>query len=91
MTETGIIVEMKMVDYGKLRAIADVTFPSSVGEITIRGFKVIQSDGEPWVAFPSSSYVKDGKRMNAPILEVSRGLRRQIIEAVMAEYEGAAR
>lgn len=39
-----------------LKAFADVAIRVRFGEITIRRFKVLQSDGKPWVAFPQVQY-----------------------------------
>lgn len=81
-------VELVPMDRGKLKGIADVSIQTAVGEITLRGFKIIKADGEPpWVAFPSNSYTKDGKVVNAQIIETSRGLRRRIIDEILAAYE----
>ena len=88
MNEFRILVELRRMERGNLKAFADVTIPSELGEITLRGFRVVQKGGEePWVAFPSSSYTKNGQIINKTIIEVSRGLKRQIVDAVMAEFK----
>jgi DNA-binding cell septation regulator SpoVG len=91
MSESKLIVEVKKMERGNLKAFADVTLPTEFGEVTLRGFRVIQKDEQPtWVALPSSSYTKDGKIVNSPLLEVSRNLKRQITDAVLAEYHKAS-
>ena len=90
MNEPTVTVEVKKMERGNLKAFADVTLETSLGEITLRGFRVIQKDEQPaWVALPSSSYQKDGKTVNSQLLEVSRKLKRQITDAVLAEYHKA--
>jgi DNA-binding cell septation regulator SpoVG len=86
-----VTVEVKIMERGQLKAFADVTLTTPHVEITLRGFRVVQKDEQPaWVALPSSSYTKDGKIVNSPLLEVSRNLKRQITDAVLAEYHKAS-
>ena len=88
MSGEQITVELRLFESGSLKAFADATFPSELGEITVRGFRVIAKDGKPpWVAFPSSSYRKNGEFVDRPLLEVGRALKRQIAEAILAEFK----
>ena len=93
MNEQSIIVELKLFERegSNLKAFADVTIPSSLGEITIKGFRVIQKEGEaPWVGFPTSSYTKkDGKTVNNQIIETSKSLKRKLTDSILAEYKRA--
>jgi len=89
MSEQNIIVELKVFERGSLKAFGDVTFPTQSGELTVKGFRVMQKDGEaPWVAFPTSNYVnKEGKRVDNQILEPSKGLKKTICDLILAEYK----
>lgn len=88
MNEQNIIVELKVFERGNLKAFADVTIPTQLGEITVRGFRVIQKDGAgAWVGFPSTSYTKDGKTVNNQIIETSKSLKRKITDLILAEYK----
>ena len=90
MTEQKITVEVRRVAFGKLKAFADVTIPTPFGEITIKGLRVIQQEGqEPWIALPTSSYVKDGKAVNVAIIELPRSLKKMIADEVLAEFRRA--
>lgn len=87
MAESQLTVEVRPFERGQLKAFADVTIATAIGEITLRGFRVIQKDGEaPWVGFPATTYMKDGKTVNKPVLEVPRALHRQITEQILAEF-----
>ena len=84
-------VDLRPVRFGKLKAFADVTIPSALGDLTILGFRVIDENGKgPWVGFPSNSYPKDGKIVNKRLLDISGRAKREIAEAVLLEYENAA-
>lgn len=89
MNNENVIVELKLFDRGQLKAFADVTIALPVGEITVRSFRVIQKDSQAavWIAFPAVSYTKDGKIVNKQILEVSRGLKKQVTDAILAEFK----
>ena len=83
-------VQLNRLDRGNLKALADVSIPSEFGEINLRGFRVIHKEGQdPWVGFPSSSYIKNGKTMNYPVLRLPASLERQIADLVLAEYEAS--
>lgn len=89
MSNETVIVELKLFDRGQLKAFADVTIALPVGEITVRGFRVVQKDSQTvaWIAFPAVSYSKNGKIINKEILEVSRGLKKQITDAIFTEFK----
>lgn len=90
MNEQIIIVELKVFEKGSLKAFADVTITSLIGEITVKGFRVIQKDGEaPWIGFPSNSYIKNGKTVNNQIIETSKSLKRKLTDLILAEYKRA--
>lgn len=91
MGELKITVEIKRLERGQLRAFCDVTLFFEHGELTLKGCRVIQKDGQdPWIAFPTNSYEKDGKTINKPVLEFSQTLRRLITAAILAEYDTRA-
>ena len=48
----------KHVDFGSLKALVTVHFE----EFEIRGFKVIESNGNPFIGMPSREVIKDGKK-----------------------------
>jgi DNA-binding cell septation regulator SpoVG len=88
MGDLKMTTEMKRIQRGQLRAFCDVTLSFEHGELTLKGCRVIQKDGqEPWIAFPTNSYEKDGKTINKPVLEFSQTLRRMITTAILAEYD----
>lgn len=86
--ENNIIVEIRLFkNSGNLKAFADMILPNPLGDITIRGFRVVQKPGsEPWVAFPQTSFLKNGNVQYVPLLEMSRRLRSQIQELILEEY-----
>lgn len=58
----------KLVDFGSLRALVDITFDS----LEIKGFKVIDSgEGNPWVAPPSREVIKDGEKRYYDVVRFS--------------------
>jgi hypothetical protein len=86
-----LTVDLRLFVRGTLKAFADVTFPTAVGgELTVLGFRIVQKDGEgPWVAFPTSSYIKEGKPVNSPLLQISGSLKKHLTDAVLAAFEVA--
>ena len=91
MENVKLRVDVRLVNHGKLRAFADVTIPSALGDITVLGFRVIREDGKkPWVGFPSNSYPKNGQVVNKKVLDISGRAKREIAEAVLLEYENAS-
>jgi len=91
MSSDRIVVELRLYDSGKLKAFADVTITTPLGEITVRGFRVVQDGAAaPWVAFPTTSYMKAGARINKQIVEVGRSLKAQVVEAILAAFRQAS-
>jgi hypothetical protein len=91
MTESRIAVAMRRIERGKLKGFADVTLSSELGEITIKDFKVFQNEGEePHVAFPTTSYVKNGTPTYKPLFDASPSLARQISQAILSQYSASA-
>ena len=88
MSELKLTVDLRLLDgHGQLRGFADVTISFEAGEITVKGFRIVQKDGQaPWIGFPTISYTKDGQKINKPVLEVSRTLHRQIVDAILAGF-----
>lgn len=89
MNEQNVLLDMKLYESGSLKAFVNVTIPSELGELTLRGFRVIQKDeNAPWVAFPSSRYTnKDGKEVNDPFLETSKIVKRKLEDLILEEYK----
>ena len=84
---TLLHVDVRHTRTGNIKAYADVTVPTALGEITLKGFRVVQKDGQaPWVGFPNSTYTKNGKAVTRPFLEAREALLRQIAEAILAQY-----
>ena len=92
MQQPLIQVDLRRTGIGNIKAYADVTLATALGEITLKGFRVVQKDGKaPWVGFPNSTYTKNGKIVTRPFLETREALQRQIADAVLTEYaRGAA-
>ena len=87
MSDELIFVSIHLHQSGQLKAFADFTLQTPLGEITIRGFRVVQKDGgEPWIAFPAMSYQKDGEAKFKDLLDMPQATHRKIAEAILAEY-----
>lgn len=87
MSAPGLIIEIKRHSSGQLQAFADVTLCGELGECTIYGCRVLCSAGqEPWVAFPTVSYQREGKTQHKEVVSFSRGLRKQITDGILSEY-----
>ncbi len=93
MNEIKLLAELKLLEgTSSIKALADLTVGLPSGDLTIRGLRVIhQPSKEAWVAFPQSSYVKDGKQINKDILILSRSLRKEVCDLVLTEYERSTR
>ncbi len=89
MNVEKILVEVRLYESGSLKAFANVTMPSEVGELTIKGFMVFQKDGKsPWVAFPNNKYTnKDGEEIKNQIIETSKAVKRKLEDLILAEYK----
>jgi len=74
-------------DAGSLKAYADVTFRSRVGEITVRRFKVIANDsGKLWVALPQFEFQRllSAKYVDSVVL--SKRAMRRVQRVVLKKY-----
>ena len=86
---TEISVNLAIVDARPpLRALADVTIRWPENSLTIRRCAVFKKDGQPsWASLPRLPIEKNGKKIYAPLIEVSRDLKLRVLEAVLAEYQ----
>ena len=91
MADEQCIVTIHRYESGQLKAFADVTLPTPLGEITLRGFRVVEKPGHPpWVAYPATSYQKDGKPKFKDMIDAPQGTKRRLAQAILAEYEGVS-
>ena len=88
MNEDAITVSIRPVEGSMtIGGVADVTLALEVGEVTLRGFRVIHKDQQnPWVAFPQESYMKGGEKKYVPIIEASRRFKNLIERKVLDAY-----
>ena len=74
-----------------LRALADVTLYFSTQEITLRRCTVFHKTGEPpWANLPGISIEKNGKKQFVLLIELSRDLKKRVLEFVLDEYRRKA-
>ena len=72
---------------GSMKAFADATFSTAVGEITIRGYRVnLNRQGALWVGKPQTSYSSQGTTKYKEILDCAKGTEQQIAEAILRAY-----
>lgn len=77
---------VKLVSFGQLRALVNV----HIGEMEIRGFKVIDSDSSAWVAPPSREVTRNGKKEYFDIVRFQTPEAKQEFSAwILNEYESA--
>lgn len=70
-----------------LRALADVVLRWYDTEITIRRCAVFEKPGAPpWANLPRLPIKKKWKRQFVPLLDLSRGLKQRVLDAVLDEY-----
>jgi DNA-binding cell septation regulator SpoVG len=70
-----------------VKAYADVTILTALGEITFRGSRVLQKDGQdPWVALPSSTYQKGGKLQRVHLLEARQAVLCLVKDAILIDF-----
>ena len=80
----SITVELRPLDKGKLKAIADVTVTlGDQGTIKISGFAVFSDGGAPHVGPPS----KQGKSRFFDIVTLNGPIRRVVEDAIIAEFK----
>jgi len=86
--DAGITVQLALVNArAPLRALADVTLQCSSGQITIRRCAVFQKTGEPpWANLPRLPIDKGGKKVFVPLVDLPRGLKQRVLDAVLSEY-----
>jgi hypothetical protein len=91
MSVNTILVELGLVNAKPpLRALADVILLWDGEELTIRRCAVFQKSGEPpWASLPSLPIEKNGKKTYLPLVELPRGLKQHVFDAVLAEYRKA--
>lgn len=89
---TEIIVNLAMVAARTpLRALADVALHNPDGEITIRRCAVFQKPGEPpWANLPRLQIEKNGNKQFVPLVDLSRDLKKRVLDAVLDEYQKKA-
>jgi len=81
---------VKTVDFGSLKALVSV----QMGDLEIRGFKVIdQEGGKPWVAMPSREVVREGRKeyfniVRFPEPEDKRSFSEWVLKAYRREING---
>lgn len=79
-----ITVEVRPLDKGKLRALADVTITmGDQGTIKISGFAVFSDGGAPHVGPPS----RPGRSRYFDVVSLNGEIRRSVDNAVIAEFE----
>lgn len=82
-----ITVEVRPMDKGKLRAVADVTITlGDWGTARISGFAIFSDGGAPHVAPPS----KPGKSKYFDVVSLNGQIRRDVDEAIISEFERLA-
>jgi hypothetical protein len=88
MSDDRIVVQLTPTDSGQLRAFADVTLCLGIGELTIKGCRVLHPPGQaPWIGFPQISYEREGQRKWKNVLDLSRGLKSKVTEAILMEFK----
>ena len=87
--ENTVLIELRRLENcGNLKAFADLIFPTSLGDVTIKGFRVVQKEGsDPWVGFPQTSFQKNGSTKYVPLLELNRRVRNQVQEIILKEFK----
>ena len=84
-----IFIEIKILDNpNKLKAFADVTFTTSIGELCVKSFRIVDpEDGKAlWVGFPQTSFQKNGKTQYIQLLELGKKARHQLQDKILEEY-----
>lgn len=88
MNTSPPIVRITLHESGQLKAFADVTFPTTMGEITIRGYRIMQNPrAELWIGKPQSSYSSQGTTKYKNIVDYAQGTERQVRDAILAAYQ----
>jgi hypothetical protein len=89
--EADITVELTIVKArAPLRALADAMLRWDGEEITIRRCAVFQKpDQRPWASFPRLPIEKNGERRYVSLIELSRGLKQRVLDAILVEYRNS--
>lgn len=88
MADEQLLVSIHRYESGQLKAFADITLLTPFGEITLRGFRIVQKPGQsPWVAYPATAYQKDGKTHFKNLIDAPQGTQRRLAQAILAEFE----
>jgi hypothetical protein len=89
VVDTEIKINLALVNAkAPLCALADVILRWPGGDLTIRRCAVFEKRGEPaWATLPRIPVEKNGKKTYLPLLDLSRDLKKRVLEAVLAEYE----
>jgi hypothetical protein len=84
-----IVIELALVRAkAPLVALGDVFLRWPETEITIRRCAVFEkADAPPWANLPRLPIEKHGKRSYVPLIDLSRDLKKRVLDAVLAEYE----
>lgn len=88
MEQPAIQVDLRHTD-GKnaIKAYADVTIATALGEVTVKGFRVVEKEGKKrFVGLPEITYQKNGKPERRPLLQMRDGIQQRLGEAILAEY-----
>lgn len=77
------VIKIKSIEKGNFRGFADV----QVGEIEIRGFRIIQQPGQDaWVSVPQTEYIKDDEKRYYNIIVLPDDLKREVESAVLSAW-----
>ena len=87
--QNSINVDIRPHEKGQLKAFADVTISTGVGEMTILSFRIIQKDGNPpWVAYPAINYTnKAGEPKEQQVILLVPSNRRKLTQAILAKFQ----
>lgn len=88
MLEGTMLVTIHRYESGELKGFADVTVDTSLGEVTLCGFRIMQKQGKgPWIGYPSSAYQKDNQTRYKKFIDAPQATQRRITQAILAEFQ----
>lgn len=91
MADEQLLITIHRYESGQLKAFVDITMLTPLGEITLRGFRIVQKLGQPpWIANPATSYQKNGETKFKDLIDAPQGTQRRLAQAILAEYERGA-
>ena len=77
------VTKLKLVEKGNFKGFADV----QVGQIEIRGFRIIQQPGQSaWVSVPQSEYTKDNEKRYHNIVVLSEDLKQRVDAEILRAW-----